>query len=97
MHWTEGHLADTGANLDLVLGQWGDGTGPEDRVAISLVHHQQPDGSPSLMVIDAHDRPVSSGGLASTGLRRDEVIGTPLAQQMFALIDAIYLQDSRFF
>ncbi|HYD13945.1 MAG TPA: hypothetical protein VEC11_13935 [Allosphingosinicella sp.] len=97
MHWTEGHLADTGANLDLVLGRWGDGTGPEDRVAISLVHQQQPDGSPSLMVIDANDRPVSSGGLASTGLRRDEVIGTPLAQQVFSLTDAIYVQDGRFF
>ena len=56
MHWTEGHLADSGANLDLVIGTWGKGTGPEDRVAIAHVHRQQPDGTPALIVIDAQDR-----------------------------------------
>jgi hypothetical protein len=97
MHWTAAHLAHTGANLDLVLGEWGEGTGPEDRVAIALLHRQQPDGTPALMVIDAQGRPVATGGLAATGLRREEVIGTPLAQQVFSVADAIYEQDGRFF
>ena len=97
MHWTVGHLGDRGANLDLVLGRWGDGTGPADRVAVALVHRQQADGSPALMVIDAEGRPAANGALAATALRRDEVIGTPLAEQVFALTDAIYEQDERFF
>ena len=97
MHWTAKHLSDTGANLDLVLGSWGDGTSAEDRYAVSLVHFQQEDGSPALMVIDAQDRPAANGNLAASGLRRDEVIGTSLAEQIFALTDAIYEQDGRFF
>jgi hypothetical protein len=97
MHWTVGHLSNTGANLDRVVGQWGDGTGPENRVAIALVHRQQSDGTPALMVIDAQERPVATGGLAATALGRAEVVGPPLAQQVFSLTDAIYGQDGRFF
>lgn len=97
MHWTEGHLTDRGANLDLVLGEWGQGTSREDRFVVALVHRQQEDGSPALIVIDAQERPVATDSLAATGLRRDEVIGTPLAQQVFTLSDAIYEQDGRFF
>ena len=97
MHWTVNHLSDTGANLDLVLGAWGEGTSAKDRYAVSLVHFQQEDGSPALMVIAAQDRPAANGNLAASGLRRDEVIGTRLAEQIFALTDAIYEQDGRFF
>jgi hypothetical protein len=97
MQWTEGHLSDTGANLDLVLGEWGEGTSPADRYAIAMVHRQQADGTPALMIIDAHGRPAANGQLASTALRREDVIGTPLAAQVFALTDAIYEQDDRFF
>jgi len=97
MHWTAGHLFDPGANLDLVLGKWGEGTSPGDRFAVSLVHRQQDDGTPAVMVIDAFGRQAADGAIAQTGLRRDEVIGTPLADQVFALVDAIYEQDDRFF
>ena len=97
MHWTVNHLSDTGANLDLVLGAWGEGTSAEDRYAVSLVHFQQEDGSPALMVVDAQGRPAANGNLAASVLRRDEVIGTPLAAQIFAITDAIYEQDGRFF
>src|SRR5436309_2288844 len=55
MHWTVGHLSEHGANLDLILGRWGDGASAHDRVLVSLLHRQQPDGSPALMVIDAGD------------------------------------------
>ena len=97
MHWTDGHLSDTGANLDLVLGEWGDETSPADRYAISMVHRQQADGTPALMVGDAHGRPAANGNLANTAMRRDDVIGTTLAAQVFAITDAIYEQDDRFF
>ena len=48
-------------------------------------------------VIDAQGRPVASEDIADTALCREDVIGTPLAKQVFALTDAIYEQDERFF
>jgi len=62
-----------------------------------MVHRQQADGTPALMVIDAHGRPAENGSLANTAMRRDDVIGTPLAAHVFAMTDAIYEQDDRFF
>jgi hypothetical protein len=97
MHWTIGHLTEPGANLDLIIGKWGDQASPKDRFLVSLVHRQQPDGSPALMVIDASERPAAKGELADTALNRGDVIGTPLAAQVFGLVDAIYEQDGRFF
>lgn len=97
MHWTVGHLSEPGANLDLIIGRWGDETSADDRVTVSLLHRQQPDGTPAVMVIDAADRPVANGDLARTSLARADVIGTPLAAKVFSLVDAVYEQDSRFF
>ena len=96
MHWTVGHLSEPGANLDLVLGKWGDGTGASDRFGVSMVHRQLEDGTASLMVIDADGR-FSSAELAAKALARRDVIGSPLAEQVFSIVDAIYLQDGRFF
>jgi hypothetical protein len=95
MHWTPRHL-DEGANLDLVVGRWGEDATSKDRVAIALLHRQQADGTPALMVIDAADRP-TRGRLAGRALSREEVIGTPLAGRVFALADAIYANDDRIF
>jgi hypothetical protein len=97
MQWTVGHLSDFGANLDLVIGKWGDETSADDRVAVALIHREMEDGSPSLMVVNAGDRPAGNGTLARTALAREDVIGTPMAENVFALVDAIYLQDLRFF
>ncbi len=93
MHWTVGHVIDEGAKLDLVIGAWGDGTSPGDRYAVALVHRQQANGTPALMVVDADGYET----LAGTALRRQEVIGTSLASSVFAITDAIYQQDDRFF
>lgn len=97
MHWTVGHLNDPGANLDLVLGHWGDHTSAEDRVLVSLIHRQRPEGRPELMVVDAAVRLSRVSNVAQTALARSDVIGTPLASQVFGIVDAIYLQDTRFF
>jgi hypothetical protein len=93
VRWSLNHLEDVGASVDLVVGTWGDGAGPEDRVSISLIHRQQPDGTAALMVVDGKDQ----SSLAGSALRRVDVIGTPLAAQIFDITDAIYLQDDRFF
>jgi hypothetical protein len=49
------------------------------------------------MVIDAAERPPAKGELARSALARTDIVGTPLAAQVFALVDAIYEQDGRFF
>ena len=97
MGWTAGHLNEPGANLDLVLGRWGDGTTTSDRFRVALLHREQTNMPPELMVIDSADRSFSDGGLAQTALARSDVIGTPIALQVFSIIDAIYEQDGRFF
>ena len=96
MHWTVGHLSEPGANLDVVLGKWGDGTDPSDRFGVALVHRQLEDGTPSLMVVDAADR-FADIELAATSLARRDVMDTPLAEQLFSIVDTIYRQDRRFF
>ena len=97
MNWTDGHLGELGANLDLIVGRWGENTSADDRVAISLLHRQQSNGTPALMVIDAAERPAANGSLAQTALSRSDVVGTPLASRVFSMVDAIYEQDGRFF
>ena len=95
MQWTVGHLDEPGANLDLVLGRWGDSATASDRAAVALLHRQQSDGSGALMVIDSRDRPCANGDIAATALARGDVIGSPLATQVFAIADAIFEQDER--
>jgi hypothetical protein len=91
VHWTEGHIEELGADFDLVVGTWGEGTSSADRAAVSLLYREQEDGSPSIMVVDAEEKP----SLADKALKRGEIIGTPLAPQIFALIDAVFLQEKR--
>ena len=95
MHWTVGHLAFPGANIDLIMGAWGDGTVASDRFVVSLLRRVQPDGSFPVMVIDADERAKRLENLAASGLLRSQVIGSPLALFVFSIIDAIDVQDDR--
>lgn len=48
------------------------------------------------MVVDASDRPFSKNqDLFSHVLTREAVVGTKFADELFQLVDAIWLQDSR--
>ncbi len=49
------------------------------------------------MVIDAASRPAAQSALAGRSLARSEVVGTPLAEKVFDLVDVIYEQDGRFY
>ena len=97
VNWTVDHLAESGADFDLVLGAWGEDTTSADRVCVSLLYRKPEDHPWSVMVIDADHSKRIGGEIADSGLRRDEVIGTPLAPHVFAVIDAIFLQDGRLF
>jgi hypothetical protein len=95
VYWTLTRVRDHGANFDFVLGKWGHGATPADRQIVSVAFRVI-DGAPSFMVIDAEDRPVAkSDALATCALRRDQVIGTSLAAEVFAMLDAIWIADAR--
>jgi hypothetical protein len=47
------------------------------------------------MVIDSGHRPANTSQLCGRALKRADVIGTPLASEVFQLVDAIWLQDAR--
>ena len=91
--WVE-QRPDHGAGFDLILGKWGPSATNQDRYAVAL-DHRIVDRSPQFMVVDAQGRLASNGDLAAAALKRSEIIGTPLAPQVFALVDAIYLGDAR--
>ena len=94
VHWTLGHVPDRGANIDLVVGEWGDGATPAGRSAVSLAYRLLESG-PGMMVIDADTRPVSLSALAGQLLRREDVVGSAFAQDAFAIADAVLAQDDR--
>jgi hypothetical protein len=94
VHWTIGAVARHGANFDLIVGDWGDKSGPDDRHLISLefrIHQKKP----GFMVIDSKGRPAADRKLAAKSLERKEVIGTPKAKEAFRMVDAIWLGDKR--
>ena len=94
VEWTPGHV-DRSAAFDLILGKWGDDTSPLDRQAVALDFRHIQTG-PSFMVVDAANRKVSTSPLISSrSLRRDEIIGKPISAEIFAVVDAIYLNDPR--
>lgn len=95
LDWTVGKsIEDHPANFDLIYGAWGDGTTKNDRCAISLIHFEN-NGVPAVSVVDANSRPIAKSELASSALSREQVVGTPLAKQVFDIFDAVIVQDNR--
>lgn len=83
---------DHDANVDLLIGPWGDGTTADDRALVSLLYRRS---ETSFMVIDAEPRLEKVPGLAAVGLARSEVIGTWIAQSAFIVVDVIWHDDPR--
>lgn len=92
--WTQG-MPDHGAAFDLILGDWSVSAADSDRYSVSL-DFRLIDGSPQLMVVDADDRmpPGNDDSPFGTAFKRSDVIGTSLAAQVFAIVDAIYMSGS---
>ena len=93
VHWSVGHVFENGANIDVILGKWGEGTSAANRYAVGLEYRILDDG-PSLMVKDAERTPTKST-LADHFLKRTDIIGDPLADMVFAICDAFLVQDQR--
>ncbi len=91
VHWSLGKVAEYGAHFDLIVGEWGEASEDVDRQAVALEF--QPGFG--VMVKDAGSRKIASERIAGKAMSREDVIGTPLAQQVFDIFDTIWLQDGR--
>jgi hypothetical protein len=80
--------------FDLVLGRWGDGATAADRSLVTLDYRATEEG-PAFMVIDAAGRPAAESGLVDRALARSEVVGQAVAEEAFAVVDAVLVQDVR--
>ena len=94
VQWTVGQVDRHGAHVDVIIGKWGAHAEHSDRCSVSL-EFRRTDNGPSFMVIDSGTRPVASSALVGKSLAREEVVGTPLAQVAFDIVDAVWLQDER--
>jgi hypothetical protein len=93
VQWTL-NAPEHGATFDLIVGNWGEDAGAQDRQAVSLAYRLL-EGEGSFMVIDADSRPVADPSIADRALRRDQVIGTSLADDVFAIVDAVFMKEDR--
>ncbi|SFI99418.1 hypothetical protein [Planctomicrobium piriforme] len=93
VQWTD-KSPDHYPNVDFVVGQWGDGVCSDLRKLVALRYRPDSDGG-QFMVIDAAGRPADDRSICGRALTRDEVIGTPLAEEIFSMIDAVWLGDPR--
>lgn len=78
--------------FDIVLGPRGQGTSVSDQVLVSLAYKPRY-GSGSFMVISGKGRPADDRTLCGRALDRAEVIGTFLANEVFSLVDALWLTE----
>ena len=94
VHWTPGQNPRHGPAFYFFVGKWGETALPEDRVTVALMYREAGTDS-TFIVVDASDTPMAENPVASRSLRRDEVIGTPLAQEVFDMVDLVWLNDGR--
>lgn len=85
---------DFGSAWTILIGHWGDGTGAPDRAIVSIdLRHDEPRG---MTVIDPPDEIVARfSALAANALSREQVIGQPVATDVFDICDAVCLEDAR--
>ena len=78
----------------IILGPW-DRDVPAERVGVALKCRMTKRG-PGFMVMDAAGSSWGAAGKkAATHHHRDQVVGTPLAAEAFAIVDQVMYQDNR--
>jgi len=90
--WSEGH-PEHGATFLFSVGNWGEGASPSDRVAVALSCRID-GGRPGFMVVDASSAPWRDEFLGEK-LSREQVVGTSLADDVFAMVDQVLSEDNR--
>lgn len=90
VEWTLGRR-DCAARVDVVVGEWFDGTTEDDREAVSLEYRLLESG-PSFTLGDVADRPAAEVGRTTKGA---EIAGTPLAIEVLSLAGIVLRGDPR--
>jgi len=93
VYWTKEYVGEQGADFDFVFGRFDEDATAEDRSVISLLYRNDREAL-SFIVVDGEDSSVPTS-LAAHALKREEVIGHPIAADVFAICYAILLQDPR--
>jgi hypothetical protein len=94
VHWTLDQVELHGATFYVILGLWGEGTLAADRHAVALRYRCDAEAT-GFMVVDAEETAIASHPLVGRALAREEVIGSRLAQEVFDIVDFIWLHDDR--
>jgi hypothetical protein len=94
VHWKLGNIEKHGAGFFIILGQWGEGAVAADRYAVALRYRADAKAT-GFVVEDAGETRIASHPLLGRPLPREEVIDTPLAQEVFDIVDFIWLHDDR--
>jgi hypothetical protein len=81
-------------NFDIVLGPRDDRASVSEQVLVSLLYKPRYGGG-SFMVISGKGRPADDRTLCGRALDRADVIGTTLANEVFSLIDTLWLTEPR--
>ena len=87
VEWVAGHAVAT-ARFDVVVGRWSDDTTESDRTAVSLDYN-----AGAFELADAAGRPAAEVGRAT---KKDDVAGTPLADEVISISRAVLEADVRF-
>jgi hypothetical protein len=93
VEWTPTH-PQRDAVFDLIIGKWGDSAVANDRQVVSVAFRVLDTGA-AFMIQDASARSIATSQLVSRALDRAEVIGQPIAADVFQICDSIYLADPR--
>jgi hypothetical protein len=81
-------------NIDLVIGAWGEGAEPRNRILVSVLYRPSPEGG-SFMVVDGESRLAGKSKICGRAMKRADVVGSPFSQEVFALLDGLWLSDPR--
>lgn len=93
VQWTIGS-PENGASFHLVIGPVDDKARVAECVGVRLAYGMTQQGSPGFTVVDANTE-YFYFDTCPRPLPREEVVGTPLAQESFDMVDAIWMQDPR--
>ncbi len=94
VRWTMGQVALHGASIVFIAGAWGQDTTPSDRFMVGLEYRCTETG-PAVRVQESHELAIANSDLAARALGRSDLVGKPLADDVFALFDEIFLHDDR--
>lgn len=92
--WTVGH-PDRGIRLIVGLGDWGEGTEPEDRFAFSLDFRDGPPETRGFRMVDASRELREEAVVLGQPLDGTEALEHPFREELFEICDLLLTEDSR--